>query len=119
MSLRQAAPAVGLAAVWVALQTAGEITVTDLGMVRTFAEEVYTQFVTDSPAALGRAVALALPMTTAAVLVVGILLRGWAGRLAVVRVGPAAAGSRARRHGGGRRSPGCFSSWRPTRACRS
>jgi iron(III) transport system permease protein len=83
VSLRQAAPAVGLAAVWVALQTAGEITVTDLGMVRTFAEEVYTQFVTDSPVALGRAVALALPMTAAAVLVVGLLLRGWAGRLAV------------------------------------
>src|SRR5688500_8302738 len=38
VSLRQAAPAVGLAAAWVALQAAGEITVTDLGMVRTFAE---------------------------------------------------------------------------------
>ena len=39
VSLRQAAPAIGLAAVWVALQTVGEITVTDLGMVRTFEQE--------------------------------------------------------------------------------
>ena len=83
VSLRQAAPAVGLAAVWVALQAAGEITVTDLGMVRTFAEEVYTQLVTGSPDALGRTVAVALPGTVGAVLVVGLLTRRWAGRLSI------------------------------------
>ena len=83
VSLRQAAPAIGLAALWVVLQAAGEITVTDLGLVRTFAEEVYTQFVTDSPDALGRAVAVALPGTLVAVLVVGFLTRRWAGRLTV------------------------------------
>ena len=83
VSLRQAAPAIGLAAVWVALQAAGEITVTDLGLVRSFAEEVYTQFVTDSPDALGRAVAVALPATVGVVLAVGLLTRRWAGRLTV------------------------------------
>jgi iron(III) transport system permease protein len=83
VSLRQAAPAVGLAVVWVALQAAGEITVTDLGLVRTLAEEVYTQFVTGSPDALGRAVAVALPPAVATVCAVGLLLRRWAGRLAL------------------------------------
>lgn len=81
VTLRQAAPAIGLAAVWVALQTSGEITITDLGMVRTFAEEIYTEFVTDAPDALGRAVAVALPATALAVLVVGTLVRRWTGRL--------------------------------------
>jgi iron(III) transport system permease protein len=75
VSLRLAAPAIALAAAWVALQVAGEITVTDLGMVRTFAEEVYTQFVTDSPESLGRAVAIALPGTILAIAGVGYLLR--------------------------------------------
>jgi iron(III) transport system permease protein len=105
VSLRQAAPAVGLAAVWVALQTAGEITVTDLGMVRTFAEEVYTQYVTDSPAALGRAVALALPMTGRA---------GWRSPRR-----PDRRWSSGLARGDGRRSRGCFSSWPSMRACRS
>lgn len=81
VSLRQAAPAVGLAAVWVVLQTAGEITVTDLGLVRTFAEEVYTQFVTGSLDAQGQAVAVALPGTIGAILAVGMLTRLWAGGL--------------------------------------
>jgi iron(III) transport system permease protein len=83
VSLRLAAPAVGLAAVWVALQAAGEMTVTDLGLVRTFAEEVYTQVVTASPDALGRAVAVALPLTLAAVIAVGWFLCRWSGRLAI------------------------------------
>src|SRR5262249_20356508 len=45
VSCRRAGPAFGLAAVWVALQAAGEIAVTDMALVRTFAEEVLTQFV--------------------------------------------------------------------------
>jgi iron(III) transport system permease protein len=81
VTLRQATPAIGLAVVWVALQTAGEITVTDLGMVRTFAEEVYTEFVTNSPDALGRAVAVSLPATVLTVLAVGLLLHRWESRL--------------------------------------
>ncbi|MBV9122071.1 MAG: hypothetical protein JO112_01765, partial [Planctomycetes bacterium] len=49
------------AALWVVLQTANEITVTDVMQVRTLAEEVYTQFVGGGPAALARAVAVSLP----------------------------------------------------------
>lgn len=41
--------AVAVAGVWVAVQTAGEVVVTDVMRVRTFAEEVYTQFVAPSP----------------------------------------------------------------------
>jgi iron(III) transport system permease protein len=55
---------VGAAALWVALQTATEITITDLMKVRTFAEEVYTQFVgpeTGVEAPLARAVAVSVP----------------------------------------------------------
>jgi len=83
VSLRRAAPAIGLAILWVVLQTAGEITVTDLTVVRTFAEEVYTQFVTGGRDALGRAVAVALPASVLAIVVVGALVRRWEGRLAV------------------------------------
>src|SRR5262249_41421667 len=83
VSLRRSAPAIGLAILWVVLQTAGEITVTDLAVVRTFAEEVYTQFVTGGRDALGRAVAVALPASVLAIIVVGALVRRWEGRLAV------------------------------------
>lgn len=44
ITLRRIAPAIGLAALWVALQTATDMTVTDLYQVRTFAEEVYIDF---------------------------------------------------------------------------
>ncbi|MGA2063071.1 MAG: ABC transporter permease subunit [Thermoguttaceae bacterium] len=43
VSLRGALPAVGMAGIWVAVITAGEMTVTDLFSIRTYAEEVYTQ----------------------------------------------------------------------------
>lgn len=43
VSLRRAAAAIVVAAVWVAMTVCAEITVTDLFQVRTFAEEVYTQ----------------------------------------------------------------------------
>jgi len=43
VTLPAALPAVGAAALWIALATAGEMTVTDLMRVRTYAEEVYTQ----------------------------------------------------------------------------
>jgi iron(III) transport system permease protein len=49
VTLRRALPAVGLAAVWIALSVATEMTVTDLFQtetvrLRTYAEEIYTQF---------------------------------------------------------------------------
>ncbi|HIQ21741.1 MAG TPA: hypothetical protein EYH34_10980, partial [Planctomycetes bacterium] len=43
VSLPGAWPAVGVATVWVALTAAGEMTVTDLFMIRTYAEELYTR----------------------------------------------------------------------------
>jgi iron(III) transport system permease protein len=43
VTLRGSLPAVGLAALWTAVASAGEMTVTDLMMIRTYAEEVYTQ----------------------------------------------------------------------------
>lgn len=44
VTLRGAMPAVGVAALWVAVVTAGEMTVTDLFVVRTYAEVVYIRF---------------------------------------------------------------------------
>ncbi len=43
VTLRAALPAVGVATLWTALTVAGEMTVTDLFGIRTYAEEVYTQ----------------------------------------------------------------------------
>jgi iron(III) transport system permease protein len=43
VTLRRAAPAVAMAAVWIAIAAAMEISATDFFQVRTFAEEVYTQ----------------------------------------------------------------------------
>jgi iron(III) transport system permease protein len=43
VSLRRAAPAFIVAALWVAIVAAAEISVTDIFQVRTFAEEVFTQ----------------------------------------------------------------------------
>ena len=43
VSLRRSAVALVVAAAWVAMAVSGEITVTDLFQVRTFAEEVYTE----------------------------------------------------------------------------
>lgn len=61
VTLRRSLAAVGAAALWVTLQTATEITVTDMMQVRTFAEEVYNQFVRGDHALLPRAVAAGLP----------------------------------------------------------
>jgi iron(III) transport system permease protein len=52
---------IAAAAVWICLQTAAEITVTDMLEVRTFAEEVFLQFSAGGDAALARSVALSLP----------------------------------------------------------
>jgi len=78
VTLPRCRAAIFAAAVWVALQTATEITVTDMMQVRTFAEEVYTQFILPDPATaslsgrdvLARAVAVSLPAVALAVLLV-------------------------------------------------
>ncbi len=50
VTLRRAASAVAAAFLWVAISTAGEMTVTDLFQIRTYAEEIYTEFALgDSP----------------------------------------------------------------------
>ncbi|HET6572766.1 MAG TPA: hypothetical protein VFG68_04120 [Fimbriiglobus sp.] len=74
--LPRAALASVAAAGWVAVQAATEITVTDAMMVRTFAEEVYTQFVA-AAGGLAGAVAVTLPAWVAAV-----LIGGWVARAA-------------------------------------
>ncbi|MCC6123613.1 MAG: iron ABC transporter permease [Pirellulales bacterium] len=43
VTLKNALPAVGAAVLWVAVTTAGEMTVTDFFAIRTYAEELYTQ----------------------------------------------------------------------------
>jgi iron(III) transport system permease protein len=43
LTLRRAAAAVMVAAIWISVTVAGEMTVTDLFGIRTYAEEVYTQ----------------------------------------------------------------------------
>jgi len=70
VAVRLSASGVILAALWIATQTAGEIVVTDVAMVRTFAEEVYSQFVGPAPdagasaeLALARAVLAVAPQT--------------------------------------------------------
>jgi iron(III) transport system permease protein len=72
------------AAAWVALLTAHEITVTDMTQVRTFAEEVYTQFVLPDPTggmapsmAIARAVAVAAPGVLLVALAVGVAVWRW------------------------------------------
>lgn len=79
VTLPRSRAAILAAVAWVAVQTTTEITVTDMTLVRTFAEESYTQLVLpddsgagmSAEAAVGRAAALAVPpMFVLAVLLV-------------------------------------------------
>ncbi len=74
VTFRNSLPAVGLATLWVAILTAGEMTVTDLFTVRTYAEELYTRYAVgpqpgDTPLAMLPGVAL-----TALLVAAGLLL---------------------------------------------
>src|SRR5437870_1865636 len=77
-TLPRAAPLIGAAAAWVAIQAATEITITDMMQVRTFAEEVYTQFARPDPGpldshdVLARAVACAVPPALLTALLLGV-----------------------------------------------
>ena len=84
VSLPRALPAIAIAALWVSIQTAGEITVTDMMQVRTFAEEVYNEFARPDPAAdpathdaLARAIVLSIPPTILASLLIAWFLPRW------------------------------------------
>ncbi len=83
VTLPRAAAALAAAALWVSLQTATEISVTDVMQVRTFAEEVYTQIVggPDVDEGIARAVAATLPLVLLAAVVVGGMARLWERRL--------------------------------------
>jgi iron(III) transport system permease protein len=59
---RRCVASIWAAGLWVALLAATEITVTDLMQVRTFAEEVYTQYAAGGRDAQARAVAVSLPL---------------------------------------------------------
>ena len=61
VTLPRSRAAICAAALWVGLQTAADITVTDMMQVRTFAEEVYTQLGMGGGSELARAVAVSLP----------------------------------------------------------
>jgi iron(III) transport system permease protein len=61
VTLRRSVAAIGAAALWVALQTATEVTVTDMMQVRTYGEEVYNEFVRGDRNLVPRLVAVALP----------------------------------------------------------
>ena len=96
ITLRRAIGAIAAAALAVAVLTAGDMTVTDLLQVRTYAEEAYVQFV------LGRGLAdaavVALPPLI--VLGIGIVLAGRAlSRLDPARLASAASGARTFRLG--------------------
>jgi iron(III) transport system permease protein len=62
VTLPRCLPAVCAAGLWVALQTATEVTVSDVMQVRTFAEEVNLQFALGDDDTLARAVAVTLPL---------------------------------------------------------
>jgi len=74
VSLRGAMPAVGVAALWVAVITAGEMSVTDLFSIRTYAEEVYTQAAATASELDVTPPSVVLGIVITALLVIG----GWA-----------------------------------------
>ena len=82
------AAAATAAAGWVAVQAFTETTVTDVMMVRTFAEEVYFQFVT-APDAVPAAVAVTLPVWVVSAAVAVWLVRRAARAAPVVRANAA------------------------------
>jgi iron(III) transport system permease protein len=91
VTLPRALPAIGAAALWVALQAATEISVTDLTQVRTFAEEVYTQFSRPDPVPAGdadlgmaRALAVAVPPALLTALLITTLAMASAGRMPAI-----------------------------------
>jgi iron(III) transport system permease protein len=76
VTLRRAAPAVAIAALWIALLTAGDMTVTNLFLVRTYAEEVYTQMAQGGDPGTQPLGLLPGMLGTAWLLLAGLLLAG-------------------------------------------
>jgi len=81
VTLPGAAPAIGVATLWVAVSTAGEMTVSDLFRIRTYAEEVYTNAavgpqVGEGPPAIGPGVVLSTALILATLVLCSRLLPG-------------------------------------------
>jgi iron(III) transport system permease protein len=74
VTLRRAAPAIAVAAIWVALLTAGDMTVTNLFLVRTYAEEIYTQIAMGGEPGVAPLGTLSAVLGTAWLLLAGLLL---------------------------------------------
>jgi iron(III) transport system permease protein len=83
VTLPRARAALGASALWVGLQAATEIAVTDVMQVRTFAEEVYTQLVGGPEAddGIARATAVTLPLVLLVAIGVGCMAQFWERRL--------------------------------------
>jgi iron(III) transport system permease protein len=77
VTLPRCRAAILAASLWVTLMTVTEITVTDMMQVRTYAEEVYTQFVLGDEGAQARAVAVSLPAAAVAALLVWRASQAW------------------------------------------
>lgn len=80
VTLPRAKIAIAAASLWLVLQVAGEITVTDMMQVRTFAEEIYTQSAIISSTAaypLAPVTALALPQTVLFAILVVWAVHRW------------------------------------------
>ncbi|HTK77756.1 MAG TPA: hypothetical protein VL371_20990, partial [Gemmataceae bacterium] len=84
VTLPRAGAAVVAAVLWLVVQSATEITVTDMTLVRTYAEEVYTQIAAPEVGAgaspqemLARAVAAAAPWVVGLTLVVAVAMGRW------------------------------------------
>ncbi len=77
VTLPRCRTAIGAAGLWVAIQTATEISATDMMQVRTFAEEVYTQLVGGGPSAVAASLAVAVP----SLIICGLIVAIAAGRL--------------------------------------
>lgn len=74
VTLPRAVAAVGVGMLWVGVTTAGEMTVTNLFQVRTFAEEIYTQFALEADADQAFTASLPGALTTALLIAGGLLV---------------------------------------------
>jgi len=81
VTLPRALPTIGVATLWVAILTAGEMTISDLFRIRTYAEEVYTRVavgpqVGEGPLAVTPGVVLTAGLVLAALVLCGKLMLG-------------------------------------------
>lgn len=84
VTIPRALPAISVAALWITLSTAGEVTVTDMVQVRTLAEEVYIQISRPDLPTAGHnssGVARALVVAVPPLLVLAIAIALWVRRL--------------------------------------